>query len=267
MNESMKTVEVDIPSLVQKSKFSTIHRCISALENREITSRALCERLLERYRKIDGTIHGFIHLDKADILDQAIKSDDRRASGKVLSPYDGIPVAIKDNISVRGQACTCASQLLSNYIAPYNATVVTKLKKAGVICFGRTNMDEFAMGSSTENSSYFQTLNPWDITSVPGGSSGGSAAVVASGQVPAALGSDTGGSIRQPASFCGVVGLKPTYGRVSRYGLVAFASSLDQIGPLTNDVRDCSNTFRLDFRARSKRFNIFAGKLDMDLKA
>ena len=227
-------------ALVEKSGSDTIHGCTVALENHEISSVVLCEKFIDRYHQIDSNVRGFLNLNEDTILTHAKESDKRRRSGQQLSRYDGVPIAIKDNISVRGQPCSCASQILKGYTAPYDATVIAKLKAAGFICFGRTNMDEFAMGSSTENSSYFPTCNPWDLTTVPGGSSGGSAAVVASGQVPASLGSDTGGSIRQPASFCGVVGLKPTYGRVSRYGLVAFASSLDQIGPITHDVRDAA---------------------------
>ena len=187
---------------------------------------------------MEGTINAFIAVDRELIMRQAAESDARRSAGNSQSLLDGVPIAVKDNIMIEGQICSCASKILSNVVSPYDATVISKMRDAGIVTFGRTNMDEFAMGSSCENSAFAKTANPCDTTRVPGGSSGGSAAAVAAGEVPAALGSDTGGSIRQPASFCGVVGLKPTYGRVSRYGLVAFASSLDQIGPLTNSVKD-----------------------------
>lgn len=225
-------------SLTVKNSPATIHEAATALHRKEISAVELCTRLIERRRTIDVVINGFRSLDEDAVLAQARAADQRRMAGQSLGAYDGIPIAIKDNISVAGQPCGCSSKILEKYIAPYDATVVARLKQAGFIAFGRTNMDEFAMGSSTEHSAYGVTRNPWDLERVPGGSSGGSAAVVASGQALAALGSDTGGSIRQPASFCGVVGFKPTYGLVSRYGLVAFASSLDQIGPITNDVRD-----------------------------
>ncbi len=216
----------------------TIHELAEELNSNSTSSRQICLECLKAAEEKENTINAFLHLDKDDILSQADASDRRRAEGKASSRYDGIPVAIKDNIAVKGQPCTCASRILEPFVSPYDATVVKHLKDAGIVVFGRTNMDEFAMGSSCENSAYKSTRNPWDTSCVPGGSSGGSAAAVAAGEIPAALGSDTGGSIRQPASFCGVVGMKPTYGMVSRYGLVAFASSLDQIGPLTKDVRD-----------------------------
>ncbi len=236
-------------STVQKFVFKhnpgTIHEASDALETGDLSSVKLCEGLIDRIDSVDSEINGFLSVDKDQILEDATASDSRRKNGKELSPYDGIPIAIKDNISVKDQTCGCASKILEGFASPYNATVINNLRKNGVVCFGRTNMDEFAMGSTTEFSAYRKTSNPWDVGRVPGGSSGGSAAVISSGQALAALGSDTGGSIRQPASFCGVVGLKPTYGRVSRYGLVAFASSLDQIGPITRDVEDASILFEL----------------------
>ncbi len=186
--------------------------------------------LFKRVDSVENKVKAFAHLDKDEILNVG--------AGPCARPLHGIPVAIKDNICVKGQLTTCASKVLKGFKPPYNATVIEKLKKAGAVLFGKTNMDEFAFGSSCENSCYYPTRNPWDTNRIPGGSSGGSAAAVGADEVIMALGSDTGGSIRQPASLCGVVGLKPTYGRVSRYGLIAFASSLDQIGPITKDVTD-----------------------------
>jgi aspartyl-tRNA(Asn)/glutamyl-tRNA(Gln) amidotransferase subunit A len=203
------------------------------LRRREVSPLEAIEALQARITEIDPQIGAYVSLDFDAALAAAKTAD-------VTLPLGGIPIAIKDNINVAGQLCTCASAMLRNYRAPYDATVIRKLKAAGAIPFGKTNLDEFAMGSSTENSSVQTTRNPWDLTRVPGGSSGGSAAAVVADEAIAALGSDTGGSVRQPAALSGAVGLKPSYGRVSRFGLVAFASSLDQIGPLTKDVRDAA---------------------------
>ena len=210
------------------------------LSEGKTTSLELCQAYLDRISSVEDKVKALLSLNKEEVLAQAKASDERRAAGKTLSPFDGVPVTIKDNIAVKDQPCSCASKILENFVSPYDATVITKLRNAGMVLMGRANMDEFAMGSSCENSAYQKTANPWDISRVPGGSSGGSAASVAAGETVIALGSDTGGSIRQPASFCGIVGLKPTYGRVSRFGLVAFASSLDQIGPMSKDVRDAA---------------------------
>lgn len=218
----------------------TIHEAARQLAAGETTSRRLCADLFARIDAVEARVNAFLHLDRDAVLAAADQADRRRAEGVPLGRFDGIPLAIKDNMNVAGQPCTCGSRILEGYISPYHATAVQNLLDKGFIACGRANMDEFAMGSSTENSAFKITANPWDASRVPGGSSGGSAAAVAAGEAIAALGSDTGGSIRQPASFCGVVGMKPTYGRVSRYGLVAFASSLDQIGPLTRDVRDAA---------------------------
>jgi aspartyl-tRNA(Asn)/glutamyl-tRNA(Gln) amidotransferase subunit A len=205
----------------------------SLLRRREISPREVLDVLRARIEDVDGKIDAYLSTDFEAAAKEAEKAD-------VDLPLGGVPIAIKDIISVAGQPCTCASKILQGYRAPYDATVIRKLRAAGAIPFGKTNMDEFAMGSSTENSGFKLTRNPWDLSRVPGGSSGGSAAAVSAVEAFAGLGTDTGGSIRQPASFSGVVGLKPTYGRVSRFGLVAFASSLDQVGPLTKTVRDAA---------------------------
>src|SRR3984893_7650394 len=201
------------------------------LRRREISPREVIESLRARIEKVEPTIDAYLSIDFEAAAKEAEKVD-------VNLPLGGVPIAIKDIINVKGQPCTCGSKILHNYRAPYDATVITKLRPAGAIPFGKTNMDEFAMGSSTENSSVKLTRNPWDLSRVPGGSSGGSAAAVAAGAAFGGLGTDTGGSIRQPAALTGLVGVKPTYGRVSRFGVTAFASSLDQVGPLTKTVRD-----------------------------
>src|SRR5262245_16597572 len=205
----------------------------------EVTSEEIVGSLLDRAER-DRRLNVFVHLDAERILERARDVDRRRRAGEPLGPLAGVPVAIKDVLCVRGEPTTCGSRMLRDFRPPYDATVIARLKAADAILFGKTNMDEFAMGSSTENSAYGPTLNPWDESRVPGGSSGGSAAAVAAGLAPLSLGTDTGGSIRQPAGVCGVVGLKPTYGRVSRYGLIAYASSLDQIGPFAHDLADAA---------------------------
>ncbi len=210
------------------------------LDSGECTSMEIAQAFIERTNLVDDQVHAFLHLDEEYMLEQAKASDCRRAEGKTLSPLDGIPIGLKDVICDEGQPLTAASKILENYQSPYDATVTRKLKEAGAVIGGRLNLDEFAMGSSTENSAYGPTRNPWNLDCVPGGSSGGSSAAVAAREVPLSLGSDTGGSIRQPASLCGVVGMKPTYGMVSRYGLAAFASSLDQIGPFAQTVEDAA---------------------------
>src|SRR5690606_12045164 len=210
-----------------------------AIKRRELSISEIATAILDRIDEVDNQIRAFLKVDADSLIRQARELDRRRDTGELkLGFLTGIPIAVKDNIVTRDMETTAGSRMLEHYMSPYDATVIRKLKQDGALLLGKTNCDEFAMGSSNENSAFFPTRNPWDLTRVSGGSSGGSAASVASFQVPAALGSDTGGSIRQPAAFCGVVGLKPTYGRVSRYGLIAFASSLDQIGPLARTVRD-----------------------------
>lgn len=219
---------------------STLITLAEKLGNREISAVELNKFYLSEVEKRDKDIKAFLTVDHEAVLREAEASDRRRATGEARSCFDGIPIGIKDCIAVKGERLSCASKILENVISPYDSGAVINLRAHGFIPFGRLNMDEFAMGSSCENSAIQKTANPRDLSRVPGGSSGGSAAAVAAGMVPAALGSDTGGSIRQPAGFCGIVGLKPTYGRVSRSGLVAFASSLDQIGPMTQDVTDAA---------------------------
>jgi aspartyl-tRNA(Asn)/glutamyl-tRNA(Gln) amidotransferase subunit A len=209
---------------------------LHALRQGEATSEAVTGEFLEAIRKREPRVRAFLHVDEAAALEQARAVDAKRKRGDKLGPLAGVPVAIKDVLCTRGQPTTCGSKILEKFVPPYDAHVITRLKQAEAVLLGKTNMDEFAMGSSTENSAYQVTRNPWDLERIPGGSSGGSAAAVAAGEAPLSLGTDTGGSIRQPASLCGVVGLKPTYGRVSRFGLVAYASSLDQIGPFARDV-------------------------------
>jgi aspartyl-tRNA(Asn)/glutamyl-tRNA(Gln) amidotransferase subunit A len=225
----------------------TISELAARLAQREVTARAATQACLDRIQRVEGQIRAFISYDAADALAQADAADAALAAGRTHAeqPLLGVPVGIKDVIAVKGQPLNCGSRILKGFVSPYDATVIEKLKAAGAVVFGRLNMDEFAMGSSTENSAFQVTHNPWDTSRIPGGSSGGSAAAVAADECVAALGSDTGGSIRQPASLCGCVGLKPSYGRVSRYGLVAYASSLDQIGCFTKDVRDTATVLRV----------------------
>src|SRR5438132_9962197 len=211
---------------------------LSLLDRGEITSESLTGQFLQAIRDRDPKVRAFLQVDEAAALEQARAVDARRHRGEPLGRLAGVPVAVKDVLCTAGQRTTCGSKMLHNFVPPYDAHVITRLKQADAVLLGKTNMDEFAMGSSTENSAYQTTRNPWDLTRIPGGSSGGSAAAVAACEAPLALGSDTGGSIRQPASLCGLAGLKPTYGRVSRFGLVAYASSLDQVGPFAHDVTD-----------------------------
>lgn len=218
----------------------TVERIRAGIGAKEFTAEAVVKAFLERIEKLEPEIDSFITLWGEEALAQARRVDEKVRKGEPLGPLAGVPIAIKDNICTDGLLTTCASKMLADFIPPYDATVVRKIKAADGIIIGKTNMDEFAMGSSNENSAFKKTRNPWHLDRVPGGSSGGSAAAVAAKFVPLALGSDTGGSIRQPAAFCGIVGLKPTYGLVSRYGLIAFASSLDQIGPMANRVKDCA---------------------------
>lgn len=210
----------------------------SMLKSKEISSVELTESIFDRIESVEDKVNAYVTLNKEQALETAKAVDEKRANGEELSPLAGIPMGIKDNISTKGLRTTCASKMLENYVPPFNATVMNKLNDAGAVITGKLNMDEYAMGSSTENSFFGATKNPFDLERIPGGSSGGSAAAVAAQEAIVSLGSDTGGSIRQPAAYCGVVGLKPTYGAVSRFGLVAFASSLDQIGPLGKSVED-----------------------------
>ena len=224
--------------------FLTIHQLLEQLRAGELSSREVTQACLDRVEKVDDRLNAFISVDATDALAQADAADQSRATGEDL-PMLGVPVAVKDVLAVKDQPLNCASKILGEFNSPYDATVIQKLRAAGAVVFGRLNMDEFAMGSSNENSAFGPARNPWNTDCIPGGSSGGSAVAVAADECIASLGSDTGGSIRQPAALCGCVGLKPTYGRVSRYGLVAFASSLDQVGPFTKDVRDAATLLQV----------------------
>jgi len=215
------------------------------IEDKSFTAAEVVTALFERIKAVEPKVDAYLTLCEELAMEQAAAVDEKVKAGAPLGKFAGVPIAIKDNISTDGIKTTCASKMLFDYVPPYDATVVKKLKEEDAIIIGKTNMDEFAMGSSNENSAFKKTKNPWDLEKVPGGSSGGSAAAVAAGMAPVSLGSDTGGSIRQPAAFCGLVGLKPTYGLVSRFGLIAFGSSLDQIGPFAKDVKDCAMTMEV----------------------
>jgi len=223
----------------------TVHELQEKLKNKELTITEITKAYVDRINEKEKDVNAFVTQLTNDALEKSKEIEIKVDNGELKSEFAGIPIGIKDNICTKGVKTTCGSKMLENFISPYDATVIEKLNEAGTITLGKMNMDEFAMGSSTEHSAIAITKNPWNLNTVPGGSSGGSAAAVAANLVPWALGSDTGGSIRQPASLCGVVGLKPTYGLVSRYGLVAYASSLDQIGPITKDVKDCAMLLNL----------------------
>ena len=251
----------------------TVTELSGKLASRELSGAEITGAYLDRIAEKEPEIGAYLTVSADEAMDNAKKIDERRAKGEELSPLAGIPVGIKDNMCTKGTRTTCASRMLENFIPPYDATVVEKLAAAGTVTLGKLNMDEFAMGSTTENSYFKKTHNPRNTDYVPGGSSGGSAAAVAADEAPFSLGSDTGGSIRQPAAFCGVVGMKPTYGSVSRYGLVAFASSLDQIGPLTKNVRDnavilnaIAGHDKRDATSVDREYGDYTAQLDMGVK-
>ena len=251
----------------------TAHELHELLQEKKISAVELTNSVFDRIEEVEKNIGAFLEITKSQALDTAKNVDEKISRGEKIFPLEGIPFSIKDNICTKGIKTTCASKILENFIPPYDATVVEKLSAQNPVLVGKTNLDEFAMGASTENSAFHKTKNPHDLERVPGGSSGGSAAAVAAGESIFSLGSDTGGSIRQPASFCGVVGLKPTYGRVSRYGLVAYASSLDQIGTLTRDVTDAALVLNviaghdpMDSTSSSEKVPDFTQSLISDVK-